>query len=139
MAKINFKIISMLLIMFVPTGYAGTLLNPGTLTAQRATVTKENPSTLNYETPSEYIQSCLITLKIKSWLIAEPNFRSSSVTVVTVKSDVWLMGLVDTYAQRRRVVELVRRVKGVKSIKNDIQVREDTDRLWRESGPKRHD
>ena len=136
MARLNSKIVSILLIMLVPTGYAGTLLNPGTMLAQRAKVTKENPSTLNYETPCEYIQSCLITLKIKSWLIAEPNFRSSSVTVITVNGDVWLMGLVDTYTQRRRVLELARRVKEVKSIKNDIRVREETDRLWRESGPK---
>lgn len=65
----------------------------------------------------------IITTKIKSALLADPNIKSSDIAVVTRKGEAQLSGFVDTQAQIDRASELARAVEGVKSVANEMSVK----------------
>ena len=64
-----------------------------------------------------------ITADVKARLIAEPGIRSLSINVDTFNANVTLKGDVKTAAQRATAEQLARRVKGVKSVRNELAVK----------------
>jgi len=64
-----------------------------------------------------------ITADVKARLIAEPGIRSLSINVDTFNGNVSLKGDVKTAAQRTTAERLARRVKGVKSVRNELAVK----------------
>ena len=60
---------------------------------------------------------------MKARLIAEPGIRSLSINVDTFNANVTLKGDVKTAAQRATAEQLARRVKGVKSVRNELAVK----------------
>jgi hyperosmotically inducible protein len=68
-------------------------------------------------------QDAAITADVKARLIAEPGIRSLSINVDTYNGDVTLKGDVKAAAQRSTAVSIARKVKGVKSVRNDLTVK----------------
>lgn len=80
-------------------------------------------STEKHEGSGEYVDDSVITTKVKALLFNEPNLRSGQINVETFKGVVQLSGFVHSRADIERAVEIARSVKGVTSVKNDMQLR----------------
>lgn len=65
----------------------------------------------------------IITAKIKSALLADPNIKSFDIAVVTRKGEAQLSGFVDNQTQIDHATELARAVDGVKSVANEMSVK----------------
>lgn len=89
---------------------SGLLL--ATLVACAPTATREGTG--------EYIDDTLITGKIKAALVADPQLKATEINVETFKGKVQLSGFVAAPEDIPKAIELARRIKGVKSVKNDI-------------------
>lgn len=70
-----------------------------------------------------YITDTSITSELKANLLAEKGLSSLSVNVKTVNGIVQLSGYVSDPDQRTRVEDLAWKVTGVKSVKNDLLVK----------------
>jgi hyperosmotically inducible periplasmic protein len=64
-----------------------------------------------------------ITAEVKTLLIAEPGIRSLSINVDTYNGNVSLKGDVKAAAQRSTAGSLAKKVKGVKSVRNELVVK----------------
>lgn len=65
----------------------------------------------------------IITTKIKSALLADPNIKSLDISVVTRKGEVQLSGFVNNQAQIDQATALARAVEGVKSVANEMSIK----------------
>ena len=65
----------------------------------------------------------IITAKVKSALLADPNVKSFDIAVVTRKGDVQLSGFVDNQAQIDQAIELTRKVEGVANVGNEMSIK----------------
>lgn len=65
----------------------------------------------------------IITAKIKSALLADPNIKSFDIAVVTRKGETQLSGFVDNQTQIDHATDLARAVEGVKSVANEMSVK----------------
>lgn len=72
----------------------------------------------------DYIDDSAITAKVKSEMLADETVSGMKVNVETFKGTVQLSGFVNSEAEARRAVEIAQGVKGVKSVKNDLVVRQ---------------
>ena len=79
--------------------------------------------TAKIESTGEYIDDTLLTSRVKSLLLNDPDVSGLAVNVETFKGTVQLSGFVKTVAERNRAVQLVRGVAGVRQVKNDILIR----------------
>jgi len=70
----------------------------------------------------EYIDDSVITTKVKTAFIKDETVKAHDISVETTDGVVHLSGDVDSQASIAKAVELVRKVKGVKSIKNDLHL-----------------
>ena len=80
-------------------------------------------STATQEGTGEYIDNTVITTKVKTAIFNEPTLKSFEINVETFKGAVQLSGFVNSQADIDKAVEIVRQVKGVKSVKNDMQLK----------------
>ena len=80
-------------------------------------------STATQEGTGEYIDNAVITTKVKAAIFNEPTLKSFEINVETFKGTVQLSGFVNSQADIDKAVEIVRQVKGVKSVKNDMQLK----------------
>ncbi|MFA5170923.1 MAG: BON domain-containing protein [Sulfuriferula sp.] len=92
------------------------------LTATLATV-MGCASTSKHEGTGEYLDDSVITTKVKAAVFHETSLKSAEINVETYKGQVQLSGFVATAADIDKAVEVTRSVKGVTSIKNDMQVK----------------
>ena len=72
----------------------------------------------------EYIDDSAITAKVKSEMLADKTVSGMKVNVETFKGTVQLSGFVDSALEARRAVEIAQSVKGVKTVRNDLVVRQ---------------
>jgi osmotically-inducible protein OsmY len=86
-----------------------------TLAACAATSTRESSG--------EYVDDSVITTKVKSLLAADDFLKSFQISVETYQGTVQLSGFVNSQKAVDKAAEIVRSVKGVKSIKNDLIVK----------------
>lgn len=63
-----------------------------------------------------------ITTSIKAELVKDPLIKSIKIDVDTVDGNVLLSGVVDSELQSSRAVEIAEQFKGVKSVKNNMQI-----------------
>ena len=70
-----------------------------------------------------YLDDSVITTKVKAAVLEEPSLKSAEINVTTFKGIVQLTGFVRSRADINKAVEVARRVKGVKSVKNDMIVK----------------
>ena len=80
-------------------------------------------STATKEGTGEYVDDTVITTKVKAAILNEPALKSLEINVDTFKGIVQLSGFVDSAAAENNAVEVAHRVKGVKSVKDDMQVK----------------
>ena len=80
-------------------------------------------STRTQESAGEYVDDSVITTKVKAELAGDDFLKSFQISVETFKGIVQLSGFVNSQQAVKRAGEIVRSVKGVKSIKNDLIVK----------------
>lgn len=80
-------------------------------------------STPRDESTGQYIDSSVITTKVKSALLQEPGLKASQISVETFKDVVQLSGFVDSSAAKTRAGEVTASVQGVRAVKNDLVVK----------------
>lgn len=80
-------------------------------------------SSSNKSSTGEYIDDTVITTKVKAALIDDPALKATEINVETFKGVVQLSGFVKTETEIARAIEVTRKIEGVKSVKNDIQLK----------------
>lgn len=80
-------------------------------------------STPKAEGTKEYINDSVITTKVKSEILEELSLKGFQISVKTNEGVVQLSGFVDTKANIDKATEIARRVEGVKSVKNDMELK----------------
>ena len=78
-------------------------------------------STSKQEGTGEYVDDAVITTKVKAAIFEDATVKVTEVNVETFKGAVQLSGFVSSQAAINKAVEVTRRVKGVKSVKNDMR------------------
>jgi osmotically-inducible protein OsmY len=71
----------------------------------------------------EFVDDSVITAKVKALLIEDPLTKAIEIKVKTFKGEVQLSGFVSSRAAANRAIELARSVKGVSSVKDDMQIK----------------
>jgi osmotically-inducible protein OsmY len=80
-------------------------------------------STSKQEGTGEYFDDTVVTTKVKAVILNEPSLKSAEINVETFKGVVQLSGFVNSQADINKAVEVVSKVSGVKSVKNDMRVK----------------
>jgi osmotically-inducible protein OsmY len=76
------------------------------------------------ESTGEYIDDTTITSKVKTALLKDTYVSGLDIQVETYKGVVQLSGFADTDSEIRRAGDIARNVSGVRSVKNDIRVKQ---------------
>lgn len=80
-------------------------------------------STRTQSSAGEYVDDSVITTKVKTLLAEDDFLKSFKISVETYKGAVQLSGFVNSQKAVDKAGEIVRSVKGVKSVKNDLIVK----------------
>ena len=80
-------------------------------------------ATSKQEGAGEYVDDSVITTKVKSLLAADDFLKSFEISVETYKGIVKLSGFVDSQKAIDKAGEIASSVKGVKSVKNNLNVK----------------
>jgi osmotically-inducible protein OsmY len=80
-------------------------------------------SSATQESTGEYIDDATITSKVKTAFVADKQVSALNIHVTTYKGVVQLSGFADNPDEIQRATELARNVKGVKAVKNDVQLK----------------
>ena len=80
-------------------------------------------ATSTQESTGEYIDDSVITSKVKTAILNEPSLKVFQINVETYKNVVQLSGSVATKVEMDTAVELARSVNGVRSVRNDLQLK----------------
>lgn len=80
-------------------------------------------STAQKEGTGEYIDDSVITTKVKAAVLNEETLKSSEINVETFKGVVQLSGFVNSQADINKAAEVAKNIKGVTSVKNDMQLK----------------
>jgi hyperosmotically inducible protein len=97
---------------------AGVILVAGCNKPQDATGTPPPSTTVGTE-----IDDSVVTARVRSALLADPDVKSFGFKVETRKGEVQLSGFVDNQTQIDRAIAVTREVAGVKSIDNKVSVK----------------
>lgn len=68
------------------------------------------------------VDDSVVTTKVKTALLADPDVKGTVVNVETVNGTVQLSGFVDSPAQISRAVDIAKRVDGVIRVENKLSV-----------------
>jgi osmotically-inducible protein OsmY len=79
--------------------------------------------TAKQESTGEYIDDTVVTSRVKSVLLNDPNVSGLAINVETYRGTVQLSGFVKSASERNRAVQLAREVKGVRQVRNDMLIR----------------
>ena len=80
-------------------------------------------ATRTQSSTGEYVDDSVITTKVKSLLAADDFLKSFQISVESYKGTVQLSGFVNSQKAVDKADEIVRSVKGVRSIKNNLIVK----------------
>lgn len=75
------------------------------------------------QSPGAYMGDSWVTTKVKTAILNEPSLKVLQINVETYKGVVQLSGFVDNADSRAKAAEVARKVEGVTSVKNDLQLR----------------
>lgn len=81
-------------------------------------------STAQKEGTGEYIDDSVITAKVKAAIIEDSTLKATEINVETFKGVVQLSGFVSSQADINKAIQVARGVKGVKSVKNAMTVKQ---------------
>ena len=79
--------------------------------------------TRGQETVGAYVDDATITTQVKSRFIENKEVDASSIHVETLNGTVMLSGFAKSALEKNTAENIVRNVKGVKSVKNEIAIR----------------
>lgn len=79
-------------------------------------------SAIKGETTGEYIDDSAITTKVNAAIVKDPDAHYFKIDVTTTQGDVVLQGFVNSRDTEARLVEKIREIKGVKSVKSLLKV-----------------
>ena len=71
----------------------------------------------------EYFDDTVITTKVKTALLSDPDVKGTAVNVEVFRGTVQLSGFVRTEHEREKAERLARQVAGVQEVKNDLRLR----------------
>ncbi len=74
-------------------------------------------------TVGEYIDDATITAKVKARFVEDKSVDASAISVETLSGEVILSGFAKSSAEKTRAQELAQQVKGVRAVKNSLEVR----------------
>ena len=80
-------------------------------------------STRTQESSGQYVDSSVITAKVKAAIYDDPTLKVYDINVETFKDVVQLSGFVNSAEIRSRAGVVAGRVSGVQSVKNDLVVK----------------
>ena len=80
-------------------------------------------STPTQESLGESVDDSVITTKVKSAFVEDKTVDAIDISVETFKGTVQLSGFAKSQAQIDRAIEIARSTKGVRSVRNSIQLR----------------
>lgn len=80
-------------------------------------------STRTQQGTGEYVDDSVITTKVKAAILEDPLTKFFEIKVKTFKGEVQLSGFVSSRAAANRAIELARGVKGVTSVRDDMQIK----------------
>jgi osmotically-inducible protein OsmY len=80
-------------------------------------------TTRTQESSGEYVDSSVITAKVKAAIFDDPALKVFDINVETFKDVVQLSGFVNSAEIRSRAGVVAGRVSGVRSVKNDLVVK----------------
>jgi osmotically-inducible protein OsmY len=75
------------------------------------------------ETPGQYLDDSITTTKVKAAIFDEDSLKTLQIEVETYKGVVQLSGFVDSADSVKKAGEVASKVKGVKSVENDLKVK----------------
>jgi osmotically-inducible protein OsmY len=71
-----------------------------------------------------YLDDAAITTRVKTAVFNEPSLKLFDIGVRTDDKVVHLTGSVKTRAEMAKAVEVARKVRGVKSVKNELEIKQ---------------
>ena len=77
-----------------------------------------------HQSTGESIDDQGVSMRVRSALSNDAEYKYEGVSVKTFKGTVQLSGFVDTHAQKSRAGELAKNVEGAKDVENNITVKE---------------
>ena len=80
-------------------------------------------STRTHESSGEYVDDSVITTKVKSLLAEDDFLKSFQISIETYKGIVQLSGFVNSQQAVDKAGQIARSVKGVISVKNNLNVK----------------
>ena len=80
-------------------------------------------SSPNERSAGEVFDDTAVLAKTKAALVYDPDIKGSNIDVDVVRGQVTLTGVVRSEEERKKVLETVWGVKGVKSVQTDIQIK----------------
>jgi osmotically-inducible protein OsmY len=75
------------------------------------------------ESTGEYVDDAWITSKVKAAFVKDKSLKASEINVETFKGTVQLSGFVSDPGDVGHAADVARGIKGVTSVKNNIQVK----------------
>ena len=77
-----------------------------------------------HQSTGEAIDDHAVSMRVKSALGNDAEYKYEGVNVTTFKGTVQLSGFVDTHAQKSRAASLAKGVEGVKDVQNNITIKD---------------
>lgn len=75
------------------------------------------------ETAGQYVDDSVITTRVKTAIIKDPDLKAMQINVKTYQGVVQLSGFVDTQKEVSKAGELAKNVSNVKSVENNLIVK----------------
>lgn len=75
------------------------------------------------QTVGAYIDDATVTTRVKAAIFDDPGLRFSEINVETFDGVVQLSGFVSTQLEINRAIQMTQTIQGVKSVKNDMQLK----------------
>jgi osmotically-inducible protein OsmY len=80
--------------------------------------------TATQRSTGQYVDDSTLTARVKTALIGDEQVKARNIDVETYKGVVSLSGFVESRSEAERAVTLAQKVDGVKSVKDDMHVRQ---------------
>jgi hyperosmotically inducible protein len=105
-----------------PTTTTPSTTTPSTATGPASTTTGAAGKPADTKV-GQKVDDTVITSKVKTALMADPDIKGTNINVDTMKGEVKLSGTVKSEAQVQKAMEITRGVEGVTGVQNNLQVK----------------
>lgn len=79
--------------------------------------------TRDQSTVGEYIDDATVTTKVKAKFVEDKTVDATAISVETLNGEVILSGFAKSSTEKARAAEIASKVKGVRAVKNSLEVR----------------